>query len=385
MKFIELFSGIGGMGYGLMQAGFECVGFCEIDKHAHESYNLLHNKEKKMWEGWDVRNVTDDDIRGIERERGEISLIAAGFPCQSFSIAGQRRGFEDTRGTLVYEVFRFASILRPKILLLENVKGLLNHDKGRTFGIILSSLDELGYDAEWQVLNSKNFGVPQNRERVFIVGYLRGTSRRKIFPIKRENGQYINVLGRLNNIKGFDLLKRLYDVNHISPTLNTGSSGSGKEPKIIVLGNTSKTNHKGHDVHDVDGLSPTIAARDYKGAKQILIKEATKKGYAVAEEGDSINIDQIGSKTRRGRVGKGIANTLETTCNQAVYNNFRVRKLTPLEYFRLQSFPDEWYYELRNKGVSDSQLYKMAGNAVTSNLIYEIGSELKRNLQTDKK
>lgn len=338
MKFIELFSGIGGMGYGLMQAGFECVGFCEIDKYAHESYNLLHNKEKKMWEGWDVRNVTDDDIRGIERERGKISLIAAGFPCQSFSIAGQRRGFEDTRGTLVYEVFRFATILRPKILLLENVKGLLNHDKGRTFGIILSSLDELGYDAEWQVLNSKNFGVPQNRDRVFIVGYLRGTSRRKIFPITGNSGQFINVIGRLNKITGFDLLKRVYNIDNISPTLNTKGGGS-TEPKI-------------------------------------LIKEATKKGYSVATEGDSINISQINSKTRRGRVGKGIANTIETICNQGIYTNYRIRKLTPLEYFRLQSYPDKWYFELKENGISNSQLYKMAGNGVTSNITKRIGSEI---------
>lgn len=314
MKFIELFSGIGGMGYGLMKAGFECVGFCEIDKYAHDSYNILHNENKKMWEGYDVNNVTDDDIRGIQREKGEITIIAGGFPCQSFSIAGNRRGFEDTRGTLVYQIFRFASILKPKILLLENVKGLLNHDKGRTFGTILSAMDELGYDAEWQVLNSKNFDVPQNRERVFIIGYLRGTSRRKVFPFTKEN---------------------------------------------------------------------TILSRDYKGAKQILIKQATKLGYDIAQEGDSINISQPNSKTRRGRVGKGLANTLQTKCDQVTLVGNRIRKLTPLECFRLQSFPDEWYYQLKEKGISNSQIYKLAGNAVTSNVVFEIGNKLRSILKNE--
>jgi DNA (cytosine-5)-methyltransferase 1 len=289
LKFIELFSGIGGMGYGLIKSGFECVGFCEKDKFAHESFNLLHNQNKTMWEGYDINDVTDDDIRNIERERGKVSLISAGFPCQSFSIVGQRRGFSDTRGTLIYEVFRFTSILRPEYLLLENVKGLLNHDKGRTFRIILECLDELGYDAEWQVLNSKNFGVPQNRERIFIVGHLRGTRRKQIFPITRKSEMDIKIEGRID-LKGFDILKRVYSVEGISPTLNTNGGGN-RETKIKILNN--------------------------------------------------------------------------------------VRKLTPLECFRIQSFPDQWIYVLKKNKYSDNQLYKLAGNAVTSNVSYEIGKKIK--------
>jgi len=375
MKFIELFAGIGGMGYGLTKVGMECVGFCEIDKYAHQAYNVLHNKNKNMWEGWDVRDVTDDDIRSIERERGKISLIAAGFPCQSFSIAGRRRGFDDTRGTLIYEVFRFASILKPKYLLLENVKGLLSHDKGRTFGVILSALDELGYNAEWQVLNSKNFGVPQNRERIFIIGHLRGEGSRKVFPIRRENDGTIEVIGRLDSIKGKDLLKRIYNINNISPCLQTMQGGS-QEPKILININNEKLKLRN------DETSTCLDANYFKGIDNhgartgVAIKEATKKGYDIAFEGDSINILQPNSQTRRGRIGKKIANTLETKCNQGTLEGYRIRKLTPLECFRLQSFPDDWYYELKENNFSDTQMYKMAGNAVTSLVTYVIGRGL---------
>lgn len=182
MKFIDLFAGIGGFRFGMESAGHECVAFCEIDKFARASYKAIYNTEGEI-ELHDITQVTDDEIRSI----GHVDAICGGFPCQAFSIAGNRRGFEDTRGTLFFEIARFASILKPKYLFLENVKGLLNHDKGDTFEVILSALDELGYDVEWQVLNSKDFGVPQNRERVFIIGHLRGESGRKIFPIGREN------------------------------------------------------------------------------------------------------------------------------------------------------------------------------------------------------
>src|SRR5690606_35515442 len=155
MRYIELFAGIGGMGWGLMQAGMECVGYVEWDKYAHKAFQILHDPEERMWNAYDVRSVTDDDIRSLGRERGPIQLIAGGFPCQAFSIAGKRKGFADsTRGTLFFEIVRFASILRPEYLLLENVTGLLNHDEGRTFETVVRTLDELGYVGEWCVLNS---------------------------------------------------------------------------------------------------------------------------------------------------------------------------------------------------------------------------------------
>ena len=186
MKFLDLFSGIGGFRLGLEQYGHECVGFCEIDKYARQSYKAIHNTEGEL-EYHDITTVTDDQWREL---KGTVDIIAGGFPCQAFSIAGKRQGFEDeTRGTLFFEIMRAAKQIQPPILFLENVKGLLNHDKGRTFRIILQAMDELGYDAEWQVLNSKDFGVPQNRERVFIIGHLRGAGGREIFPIGGENGE----------------------------------------------------------------------------------------------------------------------------------------------------------------------------------------------------
>ena len=176
MRFFDFFAGIGGFRLGMEMAGHTCVGHCEIDKYADLSYRAMHDPKDS--------EVFFDDIRAVEpADMPECEIYCFGFPCQAFSIAGHRRGFQDTRGTLFFEVMRLARERQPKILFAENVAGLLNHDEGRTFGTIITSMDELGYDAEWQVLNSKDFGVPQNRERVFIVGHLRGSGGSEVFPI----------------------------------------------------------------------------------------------------------------------------------------------------------------------------------------------------------
>ena len=303
MQFLDLFAGIGGFRLGMEAAGHQCIGFCEIDKFARASYKAIHDTGGEI-ELHDIKTVSDEFIQSI----GHVDIICGGFPCQSFSIAGNRRGFEDTRGTLFFEIARFASILKPRILFLENVKGLLNHDKGRTFETILQTLDELGYNVEWQVLNSKDFGVPQNRERVFIIGHLRGEGGRKVLPI---DGQ----------IKNINCVRQI-------------------------------------------------------GNMKIRIKEATKIGYAEATIGDSVNLSHPNSKTRRGRVGKQIANTLLTGEEQGVVmNDFRIRKLTPKECWRLQGFPD-WAFERAAKVNSNSQLYKQAGNSVTVNVIEAIARRL---------
>ena len=197
MKFLDLFSGIGGFRLGLEMAGHECIGHVEIDKYANQSYRAIHQPKESEFFREDITTITDESIRGL-RDRG-IDIIAGGFPCQAFSIAGARKGFKDTRGTLFFDIARMARIIRPKYLFLENVKGLLNHDNGDTFEIILRTLDELGYDAEWQVLNSKHFGVPQNRERVFIIGHLRGQCTRKVFPIKRTNSKTLSYRRKQRN------------------------------------------------------------------------------------------------------------------------------------------------------------------------------------------
>ena len=421
MKFLDLFAGIGGFRLGMESAGHECVGFCEIDKYARASYKAIHNTEGEI-ELHDITTVSDESIRGF----GSVDVICGGFPCQAFSIAGHRRGFEDTRGTLFFEICRFASILRPKYLFLENVRGLLNHDGGATFETIIRTLDGLGYDVEWQVLNSKNFGVPQNRERVFIIGHLRGERSRNIFPLGRESEQSdrqqskIEIVGNTKNPNGTSqgTGSVVYDSNGLIGMLCARDYKEPKQVAIPVLtpdrenkrqnGRRFKTDgepmftltaqdrhgvvveneikkygtiqpnfNQSGVVYDTDGIAPTIRAYQGGGLEpKIRVKEATSQGYAEAEIGDSVNLSHPNSKTRRGRVGKQIANTLLTGESQGVVEpDFRIRKLTPRECWRLQGFPD-WAFDKAQEVNSNSQLYKQAGNSVTVNVISAIAKEL---------
>lgn len=370
MKFLDLFSGIGGFRLGMENAGHECVAFCEIDKFARASYKAIHDTKNEV-EMHDITTVSDDFIRGL----GDIDIICGGFPCQAFSIAGKRQGFEDTRGTLFFEIARFASILRPRYLFLENVKGLLNHEGGATFETILRALDELGYDAEWQVLNSKNFGVPQNRERVFIIGHLRGERTRKVFPFEADCRSTCDKgVIRLGNVNpsGNGMNGEVYSSAGLSPTLTT-NKGEG----IKIAGNLPGNHDQNSRVYDIIGLSPTLSTMQGGGQEpKIKIKEATSKGYAEAYPGDSVNISHPNSETRRGRVGKQMANTLLTGEEQAVVTNeYRIRKLTPRECWRLQGFPD-WAFDRAAEVNSNSQLYKQAGNSVTVNVIEAIAERL---------
>jgi DNA (cytosine-5)-methyltransferase 1 len=426
MKFLDLFAGIGGFRLGMESAGHECIGFCEIDKFARASYKAIHNTEGEI-ELHDITTVSDEFIRSI----GSVDVICGGFPCQAFSIAGHRRGFEDTRGTLFFEICRFASILRPKYLFLENVRGLLNHDGGATFETIIRTLDRLGYDVEWQILNSKNFGVPQNRERVFIIGHLRGKCTRNVFPIGRESEQSdrqqskIEIVGNTKNPNGTSqgTGSVVYDSNGLIGTLCARDYKEPKQVAIPVLtpdraekrqnGRRFKTDgepmftltaqdrhgvvvenkvkqvgnlidtesfggnpHRGR-VYDIGGISPCLNCMGGGGLEpKIKVKEATKQGYAEAEIGDSVNLSHPNSKTRRGRVGKQIVNTLLTGESQGVVEpDFRIRKLTPRECWRLQGFTD-WAFDKAQEVNSNSQLYKQAGNSVTVNVIAAIAKEL---------
>lgn len=206
MKYLSLFSGIGGFELGIQQAydnrrllqgttteilsndssdtesrqaGATCIGYSEIDKYATQTYQKHYPTHHNYG---DITKINTEELPSFD-------LLVGGFPCQSFSIAGKRGGFNDTRGTLFFEIARILRDKKPSLLLLENVKGLLSHDEGRTFRTIISTLDELGYDLQWQVLNSKNHGVPQNRERVFIIGHFRGTSRPEVFPFGKSDGE----------------------------------------------------------------------------------------------------------------------------------------------------------------------------------------------------
>lgn len=411
MKFLDLFAGIGGFRLGMESAGHECVGFCEIDKFARTSYKAIHDTTGEV-EMHDITTISDEFIRGI----GRVDVICGGFPCQAFSIAGKREGFNDTRGTLFFEIARFASILRPRYLFLENVKGLLNHERGATFETILRTLDELGYDVEWNLFNSKDY-VPQNRERVFIIGNLRGGRTRQVFPFSKndtatDKKYRIKKIGNIRK-KGKSQSGDVVSIDSISPTMC--STTTQKDPLkiaipvltpdrlekrqngrrfkedreemftltaqdrhgIMIAGNLPGNHEQNSRVYETKGVAPTLSTMQGGGQEpKILVKEATTKGYAEAVPGDSVNISHPNSETRRGRVGKGIANTLLTGEEQAVVTEqFRIRKLTPRECWRLQGFPD-WAFDKAKKVNSDSQLYKQAGNSVTVPVIADIAHRL---------
>ena len=182
IKFLDMFAGIGGFRSGLEAiGGFECVGYCEIDKYAKQAYEAMYDTGGELY--------FDDARKIVPEQLPDFDLLVGGFPCQSFSIAGARKGFDDTRGTLFFEIARIAAVKKPKYIYMENVPGLLNHDSGKTFETIIHTLDELGYDVCWQVLNSKNFGVPQSRNRVFIIGYLRGQCAGEVFSFTQTSGK----------------------------------------------------------------------------------------------------------------------------------------------------------------------------------------------------
>jgi len=302
MKFFDLFAGIGGFRIGLEAHGHECIGSCEIDKYARKVYakNFGHEPKYK-----DVRELDTKDLP-------EFDILCAGFPCQSFSIVGNRKGFEDERGNLFFEITRIAEEKRPSILLLENVKGLLSHEKGDTFRVILQELDELGYDVEWQLINSRYF-VPQSRERIFIIGYLRGSGSRKILP----------------------------------------------------LGEVSKRNDKSRkELYAEDECSSTLTATYWKGygGGRPMIKEDKPVQMTYRSNINSNMKERVQDRDETW--------TLTSNSNDfTITDNHRVRKLTPIECERLQGFADDW-----TKAISDTQRYKCIGNAVTTKVVeYIVG------------
>ena len=355
MKFIELFAGIGGFRYGLEKAGdYKCILANEIDKYACQIYRKNFG-EGELYEG-DIRTISAKSIP-------DHDLLVAGFPCQSFSIAGKRKGFRDTRGTLFFEICRIVEEKKPNLLLLENVKGLLSHDGGNTFRIILNSLSKLGYDCEWEVLNSKNYGVPQNRERVFIVGHIRGKGGQKVFPLGGTTQGTIKVRARGKHQQDI--------VYYTSGILNLPAGTHGSTPHLTKIIDGSQA----YRVYDKNGISPTIPTPSGgHHIPQIAVKipTNTKLGYDVAEEKkDGIRLQYENSKTARGRVIKGYSQALQVSGQVGVLDNALIRRLTPTECERLQGFPDGW-----TKGMSDTQRYKCLGNAVTTNVITEIGKNI---------
>ncbi len=395
LLFFDLFAGIGGFRLALEKVGNKCVGFCEIDRFARQTYTANFDTTKEA-EWHDITTVGDDTIR----ELGRVDILTAGFPCQAFSIAGKREGFQDTRGTLFFEIVRFARILKPKYLLLENVRGLLSHDNGNTFETILHTLGELGYWVEWQILNSKNFGVPQHRERVFIIGHLGGEPRRKVFPITRQSKQTIKQIGNIIDTESFGgnpQRGRVYSPDGLCPSLNT-MQGGGLEPKIMMIDDSFSKQFGGTAVYE--GYSPTLrasGASSLKVAIPVLTPERENKrqnGRRFKEDGDPMftitSQDRHGVAVSHGElIPRDIAMTIDanyakgfdnrggrTGVAETATKDIQIRMLTPLECFRLQGFPDSHHDNAKAVGVSDSLLYKLAGNAITVNVVYDIAKTL---------
>ena len=283
MKFLELCAGIGGFRQALENLGCECVGYSEIDKHAIKLYSAWYNDECNF-----------GDITKIEAEKlPDFELLVGGFPCQAFSIAGKRGGFNDTRGTIFFDFARIMKAKKPKFAIFENVKGLLNHDGGKTYETMLRTLDELGYNAQWGILNTKFHGLPQNRERVYIVANLRKRSSTKILFERGDDSA--------------DKVER------------TEQSIIGAMTGLYKIGDIDGLNTQYSRVYDSEGVSATLNAQG----------------------------GGLGAKT-------GLYNAGD-----------KVRRLTPKECFRLQGFKDEMVELGYKLAISDTQLYKMAGNAVS--------------------
>ena len=466
MKFIDLFAGIGGFRRGMELAGHECVGFCEFDKFATASYTSMHlltleqrERLNKMPLKQRQKEILKEEYRNGEWYANDIRRVYAGdipradcwcfgFPCQDISVAGKQLGFQGNRSSLFFRVMYLIGQLeeenRPTYLFVENVKNLLSVNGGWDFARLLIEMEQRGYDAEWQVLNSKDFGVPQNRERCFIIGHLRGRSTAKVFPVERTDGE--NSIQIIDHKDGYRKNTQVFAPDVITETLDTGQGGGRGHhvalPCFIDLCNsgTETTSiarclqaryQKGCGTYKAQNsgiaipvLTPdraekrqngrrfkedgepmfTLTGQDRHGvaiepigvidSQGIKVAEATKQGYSECRVGiDNVNLSVPGSKTRRGRVGRDVANTLDTSCNQGIfvqvseeltiyavwYEKYQcyiaIRKLTPKECFRLQGWTDD-YFEKAEFVNSDSQLYKQAGNGVTVNVIRAIAEKL---------
>jgi len=341
IKYLSTFSGIAGFELGIGNLA-KCIGYSEIDKYAIQIYNKHFNHKN-------YGNITTIDPTKLP----DFDLIVGGFPCQSFSIAGKRGGFKDTRGTLFFNIAEIIKIKRPRLLFLENVKGLLSHNEGNTFATIISTLDELGYDCQWQVLNSKNFGVPQNRERVFIIGHLRGTPRPKVFPIGEESKEDTRRAGRE--------ISYTIDANYAKGT-NTTKKSRRQIVKVInpLKGKTKYGWHFEQNVFDKKGISRAVKASSGSGNKLKIIQPVlTPDRLKKRQNGRRIKDNGEPSFTLTGQDKHGI------------YDGAKIRRLTPIECERLQGFPDDW-----TEGLSDTQRYKTLGNAVTTNVIKAIAERL---------
>lgn len=335
LKVLSLFSGIGAFEKALdnLECPYELVNFCEFDKYAVKSYCAIHGVDESK----NLGDITKVDEKKLPKD---IDILTYGFPCQDISLAGKQKGLfnEDgtqTRSGLFFEAMRIIEETKPKIAIAENVKNLLSKKFNAQFQVVLASLESAGYNNYYQVLNAKNFGVPQNRERVFIVSIRKDIDNGlfefpKPFPLKVR---LKDVLEEVVDEKFYltqEMVDRLFTTNfqqnkyenrvtQEDGVVGTLCARDYKDPKCVQLGQMypNSGNPQAGRVYAAEGISPTMdTCSGGNRMPKVLVREATKKGYAEAYEGDSVNLEQPNSNTRRGRVGKQMAQTLTTTPQQ---------------------------------------------------------------------
>lgn len=455
MKFLDFFAGIGGFRRGMEAAGHECVGFCEYDSWAVASYTSMHLITEKQREYLSTltlkqrqKEILKDEYRNGEWYANDIRRVYAGdipkadcwcfgFPCQDISVAGKQLGFQGNRSSLFFRVMYLIGQLeeenKPTYLFIENVKNLLSVNGGWDFARLLVEMEQGGYDAEWQVLNSRDYGVPQNRERCFIVGHLRGRSGTEVFSEQRTNRESsVSIIGHRARYRRS---MRTFAQEGITEALDTDQGGgrglhvalpcfidlSYQGSKMTEIARYLKAryykgvaNHPGQDsgvaikvigkvnssqdgkVHGIDGIAKCHSAghnNNPKIAIPVLTPERAEKrqnGRRFKEDGEpmftltsndrhgvAVGIEDVPEQNDRGiyvRISE------ELTVYAVWYEKYgcyiAIRRLTPRECFRLQGWPDE-YFEKAQFVNSDSQLYKQAGNGVTVTVIEAIAGKLK--------
>lgn len=317
---------------GFEQAGWECVYSIEWDKHKRKIYEVIFGNEP---EGSDIRAIRNNDIPRAD-------CWTFGAPCQDFSIAGTRSGLEGDRSSLIREVFRLVRETeeehRPEWLLYENVKGMLSSNKGLDYLEILFEMESLGYDISWQVLNSKDFGVPQNRERVFTLGHLRTRGSRKIFPIFGQGNTNTTV----------------------------GKSTETTVARTFTAGGHSGGNHSGMTIIEIAKMYPD--------------RHSSLANSILSIEGVSPTLDamQGGNRQPKIEVKACLMPNSKTSCNQATLTQGKIRRLTPRECMRLQGVADYITDKMITAKISDSQMYRAAGDACTVNVLFEIAKKIKQ-------
>lgn len=413
MKVLSLFSGIVAFEKALdrLEVSYELVNYCEIDKYAAKAYSMIHGCSEE-------KNLGDITKVDTSKLPSDIDLTTYGFPCQDISLAGKQRGFEAegerTRSGLFFEALRIIEDVKPRIAIAENVKNLTSKKFKKEFDIVLSSLEQAGYNNYLRVLNAKDYGIPQNRERVFIVSIRKDVDNGMFeFPdpfelelrlkdmLENEVDEKYYLSQELTEKIRYRLGDKEYNLlggmqknqsvkeDGISTTLTSSmGAGGGYVPMInepvrkYGIFDDEKGKHQAGSVWETEGLAPTLDTMQ-GGYRQpcIEIKEKTKKGYKEAYEGDGIYLDRPHQK--RGCVQHGMVQTLKTSGNDVgvVTKSLRIRKLTPLECFRLMGFSDEDFNKI--VGISNTQLYKMAGNSIVVNVLVHIFKSLFEALETN--